>query len=72
MVEVHRYVPGRNWDVLNDCSPLKLNAYQPDAKWTGDYYAVKRLMPSFQSDEQSSEDEKRSAFAQLATELRIL
>jgi serine/threonine protein kinase len=70
-VEVHRYVPGRNFDVFNDGSPIKLNAYQPDAKRTGDYYAVKRLI-GFSEAEAASVEPGPNPFSLFADELRIL
>ncbi|KAG4435153.1 hypothetical protein IFR05_009353 [Cadophora sp. M221] len=70
-VEVHRYVPKRNFDVFNDKSPIKLNAYEPDAKRTGDFYAVKRLT-TFSASETKSTTPGPNPFAQLADELRIL
>lgn len=70
-VEVHRYVPRRNFDVFNDKSSIKLNAYEPDAKRTGDYYAVKRWT-TFSEDENTSVKQGPNPFAHLADELRIL
>jgi len=70
-VEVHRYVPGRNFDVFNSKSPIKLNAYEPDARRTGDYYAVKRLT-SFAESEFSAWESGPNPFGQFADELRIL
>jgi serine/threonine protein kinase len=70
-VEVHRYVPKRNFDVFNDKSPIKLNAYEPDGRRTGDYYAVKRLT-TFSETESTSLKPGPNPFAQLADELRIL
>lgn len=69
-VEVHRYVPGRNFNVFNDTSPLKLVAYKPYPKRTGEYYAVKRLMPH--DEDEASNGRRRNTFALLADELRIL
>ncbi|KAK5048234.1 hypothetical protein LTR84_005904 [Exophiala bonariae] len=75
-VEVHRYVPGRNFNVFNDSSSLKLLAYDPDPKRTGDYYAVKRLAsldPSLEKKVKPVKSEvKRNPYALLAEELRIL
>ncbi|KAL2075127.1 hypothetical protein VTL71DRAFT_69 [Oculimacula yallundae] len=70
-VEVHRYVPKRNFDVFNDKSPIKLNAYEPDATKTGDFYAVKRLT-IFAASETKSTTPGPNPFSQLADELRIL
>jgi hypothetical protein len=70
-VEVHRYVPGRNFDVFNNKSPIKLKAYQPDARRTGDYYAVKRLT-SFSETESSVSESGPNPFGQFADELRVL
>jgi serine/threonine protein kinase len=69
-VEVHRYVPGRNFNVFNDSSPLKLVAYNPYPKRTGEYYAVKRLLPHDEEKTPTSRGPNR--FALLANELRIL
>lgn len=75
-VEVHRYVPGRNFNVFNDSSSLKLLAYEPDPKRTGQYYAVKRLTSLDSALEgkvaQSKANFKRNPYALLADELRIL
>ncbi|EJT69435.1 serine/threonine protein kinase [Gaeumannomyces tritici R3-111a-1] len=76
-VEVHRYVPGRNFNVFNDSSEIKLLAYEPDMTRTGDYYAVKRLAslddsPASSSPSSPSSSSRRNAFALLADELRIL
>jgi serine/threonine protein kinase len=71
-VEVHRYVPGRNFDVFNNMSPLQLNAYQPDARRTGDYYAVKRLTSFSELDDPSSFDSGTNPFSHFADEVRIL
>ncbi|KAL6409931.1 serine/threonine protein kinase [Ilyonectria robusta] len=72
-VEVHRYVPGRNFNVFNDISPLKLRAYRPFMKKTGEYYAVKRLMRLMPPDEDTTRPVSRlNTFALLADELRIL
>lgn len=79
-VEVHRYVPGRNFNVFNDQSSLKLVAYEPDAKRTGDYYAVKRLAsldPELDANTtttrvQSKASTRRNSYALLVDELRIL
>ncbi|CZR66278.1 uncharacterized protein PAC_16179 [Phialocephala subalpina] len=70
-VEVHRYVPGRNFDVFNNKSQIKLHAYTPDVRRTGEYYAVKRLT-SFTESESSSPSSGPNPFSQFADELRIL
>jgi hypothetical protein len=70
-VEIHRYVPKRNFDVFNDKSPIKLNAYEPDGRRTGDYYAVERLT-TFSETESTSSKPGPNPLAQLADELRIL
>ncbi|KAL5608426.1 hypothetical protein FOBRF1_008923 [Fusarium oxysporum] len=69
-VEVHRYVPGRNFNVFNDMSPLKLRAYRPYIKQTGEYYAVKRLMPL--DEDKTPTVSRPNTLALLADELRIL
>lgn len=75
-VEVHRYVRGRNFNVFNDTSSLKLLVYEPDPKRTGDYYAVKRLAsldPSLEQEATPGKTKpKRNPYALLAEELRIL
>ncbi|KAK1825759.1 serine/threonine protein kinase [Podospora conica] len=73
-VEVHRYVPARNFNVFNDSSSLKLLAYEPDPTRTGDYYAVKRLQllkPAGKEIKDKAQP-KRNPYALLADELRIL
>jgi hypothetical protein len=75
---VHRYVPGRKFDVFNDTSSLKLLAYEPDPKRTGRYYAVKRLASldlALEDEKRATKSKKfsrRSSYALLADELRIL
>jgi len=71
-VEVHRYVPGRNFNVFNDSSSLKLLAYEPDRQRTGDYYAVKRLVLLEPASAANATQSKRNPYALLADELRIL
>lgn len=73
-VEVHRYVRGRNWDVFNDSSPLKLLTYEPDPKRTGDYYAVKRLglLDPGRKGKGQEKKPQRNPYALLVDELRIL
>ena len=71
-VEVHRYVPSRNFDVFNDSSSLKLLAYEPDPKRTGHYYAVKRLALLEPESKGKSTQSRRNSYALLADELRIL
>ena len=71
-VEVHRYVRGRNWDVFNDSSSLKLLTYEPDPKRTGDYYAVKRLALLDPEGKGKETQSHRSPYALLVDELRIL
>jgi serine/threonine protein kinase len=71
-VEVHRYVPGRNFNVFNDSSPLKLTANSIDVKKTGDYYAVKRLMQLDETEDNNKTTLKHQAYSMLADELHIL
>lgn len=73
-VEVHRYVNGRNFDVFNrePKTAVKLRAWNPYPRKTGEYYAVKRMTTFHERGPTKTRESSANPYAQLINEIRIL